>query len=218
MVSVSDTGIGITDEIKKHLFEPFFTTKEKGKGTGLGLATSYGIVKQSGGHIDVYSELGVGSTFKIYLPRVYEKAESSEETLSVSKILPMGSETILLVEDDMPILSFVSRLLRDLGYTVLTAPQGREALKIAETHQGQVDLLITDIIMPVMGGRELAMKLKRNNELLRVVFISGYNEAMTVDGSKLEPMEVFLQKPFAPDILANTVRDLLDKKETRNSQ
>ena len=211
LLTVSDTGVGMSEEVQQRLFEPFFTTKEKGKGTGLGLATSYGIVKQSGGFLSVYSEPGHGTTFNIYLPCVHEPAEPlfSAEKL---KDLPRGKETVLVVEDEKMVRSFTSRVLKEQGYEGLEACNGEEALKMAVKRNGHpVDLLITDVVMPQVGGRELARQLKTLWPRLRVIFTSGYTESITAHQHPLAEAEGFLQKPFSPRALAVKVREALDK-------
>ena len=211
LLAVSDTGAGITPEVRTHLFEPFFTTKEKGKGTGLGLATSYGIVKQSGGSIEVYSETGLGASFKVYLPRIYEPVEvfSSPEK---SSHLPVGTETVLVVEDEVSVKNFINRVLSQRGYTVFEASNGDEAMRIIEKHGGsKIDLLITDMVMPVVGGRELVDRLKSIYPKMKVILTSGYTENMTVQNGTLRVDEAFLQKPFSPLGLSYRVREVLNQ-------
>ncbi len=213
LLAVSDTGVGISEEARKHLFEPFFTTKEKGKGTGLGLATSYGIVKQNGGHINVYSEVGHGTTFKIYLPLVHEKGKSLSAP-EKSAGLPRGTETVLIVEDEALVRNFTGRVLHDQGYQELLASNGREALYFAQQRNGRpIDLLITDMVMPQIGGRELADQLKKLWPKLRVIFTSGYTENISNYRGLHGPTEGFLQKPFSPQALATKVRKVLDEND-----
>ncbi len=208
MLAVSDTGIGMDAALQSRLFEPFFTTKERGKGTGLGLSTTYGIVKQSGGSIWVYSEPGVGTTFKIYLPRC-------EEPLAESEAPPpplttrQGTETVLLVEDEAEVRRLVERLLRMQGYTVLSAPSPAEAISAARA-AGRIDLLVTDVIMPGMNGREMASVLAAERPRMRVLYMSGYTDAAIAQQGILEPGTAFLSKPFTPDVLARKVREVLD--------
>jgi signal transduction histidine kinase/ActR/RegA family two-component response regulator len=209
LLAVTDSGCGMTREIREHIFEPFFTTKELGRGTGLGLATVYGIVKQSRGHISVYSEVGLGTTFKIYLPAV-------EKSLSVStaeSVVPVhrGSETILLVEDEAALRSLAVESLKRLGYKVLEAGDGVQALAIADGHLGTIDVLITDMIMPKMGGLELAGKLRTKRTGIRTIFMSGYTEAATLDRARLEPDAVLLSKPFSIETLASKIMDFQKK-------
>ena len=212
-LTVSDTGIGIPHAIQPHIFEPFFTTKEKGKGTGLGLSTVYGIVKQSGGFIWVYSEPGQGATFKIYLPRVdapAEPAPSPQPEVAASS----GAETILLVEDEPAVRDLAQRILRRKGYRVVAATNGREALDLVERHEGPIDLLVTDLVMPQMDGRELAQRLAALRPGLRVLFMSGYTGDTIAQRGVLDPDVAFIEKPFSPDGLARKVREILDSRVT----
>ena len=209
MLAVSDNGTGINDAVKLHIFEPFFTTKEKGRGTGLGLATVYGIVRQAGGHIWLYSEPGEGTTFRIYLPRTLE-------TLSTAEIKPIlqenlnGSETILLVEDEPAVRALAAQSLLGRGYQVLEASNGEEALRLIMGQEEKIDLLITDVIMPQMSGKELSERLKRLRPDLKVLFASGYTENTIVHHGVLESGITFLSKPFTPSALAHKVREILD--------
>jgi signal transduction histidine kinase/ActR/RegA family two-component response regulator len=210
MLSVSDTGCGMSPEVKERIFEPFFTTKEKGKGTGLGLSTVYGIVKQSGGYVWVYSEPGQGTTFKIYLPRVEEEADALHRRVDVGD-LQRGKETVLLVEDEAPVRGLAVRVLRNQGYRVLEAANGQEALSVAGEHAGEkIHLLLTDVVMPQMGGKELTDRLKALRPEIKVVFTSGYTDNAIVRHGVLEPGTDFLQKPFSPAALAQKVREVLD--------
>ena len=210
MLSVTDTGSGMSLQVKERLFEPFFTTKEKGKGTGLGLSTVYGIIKQSSGNIWVYSEAGRGSTFKIYLPRVDEEADNlSRRDDTVSMLY--GNETVLLVEDEPSVRGLAARVLRKQGYNVLEAVNGGEALQIADTYSGRIDLLLTDVVMPQVGGKELYDQLKPLRADLKVLFTSGYTETAIVQQGNLPPGVAFLQKPFSPIFLTHKVRELLDQ-------
>jgi len=211
MLSVSDTGYGISPEIKELIFEPFFTTKEEGKGTGLGLSTIYGIVKQSGGNIWVYSEPGRGTTFKIYLPRIEEET-GALPVQDDTDHLPKGKETVLLVEDDPSLRALAARILRYQGYKVLEATNGHEAIGIArENVQEKIDLLLSDVVMPHMGGRELLKQMKTLHSEIRVLFISGYTEHAITFHAGLKPGAPFLQKPFSPTALAKKVREVLDQ-------
>jgi signal transduction histidine kinase/DNA-binding response OmpR family regulator len=209
MLAVSDTGVGMDEETRSHLFEPFFTTKEVGEGTGLGLATVYGIVKQSGGHIWVYSEPKPGTTFKVYLPRVEEAVESGKQVQSPAES-PRGSETVLLVEDADMVRDLAYRVLLQNGYTVLEARDGREALQVCEEHEGPIHLLMTDEVMPQMSGRELADRLMPLRPEMRMLYMSGYTDDGIIRHGVLEPGVAFLQKPFTPDALTSKVREVLD--------
>ncbi len=208
MVAVSDSGMGMSPEVKARIFEPFFTTKEKGRGTGLGLSTVYGIVKQSGGYIWAYSEVGRGTTFKIYLPRVDAPAEPLSKPREDGSVA--GTETILLAEDD-PILRPLARaLLEKLGYTVLEGEDAQSALAAARTHTGPIHLLVADVVMPGPSGRELARRLAELRPETKVLFVSGYTDDAIVHHGMLEPGLNFLQKPFTPAVLARKVREVLD--------
>jgi CheY-like chemotaxis protein len=208
MLAVSDTGIGMNAEIQAHLFEPFFTTKEKGKGTGLGLSTVYGIVKQTGGYVWVYSEPGRGATFKIYLPRV----ETAPEPLA-PKPAPVslrGSETVLVVEDEEPVRRLIRKVLETRGYVVIAAEDGEEALRLAKARDGVIHLLVTDVVMPGMSGRDLAQHLASVRPETKVLYVSGYTDDAIVQHGVLEPGIAFLQKPFTPQGLARKLREILD--------
>lgn len=214
MISVTDTGVGMDKEVQKRIFEPFFTTKEKGKGTGLGLSTVYGIVQQSGGYIWVDSRLGQGTTFKIYLPRV-QAGPVEVEPVTVSPTSATGSETILVVEDEPAVRALICKTLRKNGYTVLEAVNGRDALRAASEHRGPLDLVLTDVVMPEMGGKELAERLSVSRPDTMIVFMSGYAESEIVHNGVLKPGTILLEKPFTPDSLARKVREVLDKAKLR---
>ena len=209
MTAVSDTGVGMDERVKAHLFEPFFTTKEQGQGTGLGLATVYGIVQQSGGFIDVVSEWGRGSTFKVYLPRVAGTAETMDPVVAESPITRTASGTIMLAEDEEPVRRLISRMLKGLGYNVLIAADGEQALDMINRYPGKIDLLITDVVMPRLGGRELAERVHPKHPDTKVLFISGYTDDAIVRHGVLDSGVAFLQKPFSPDGLARMVTDAL---------
>jgi PAS domain S-box-containing protein len=208
-LTVSDTGCGMDDATRARIFEPFFTTKPKGKGTGLGLSTVYGIVKQSGGYIWCYSEPGQGTTFKIYLPRTDAVAEqpNGDGTRSTSR---RGSETILLVEDDDAVRSISRRILELQGYAVIEAGNGVEGLRLCELAATPIDLVLTDMVMPEMNGKELARHLRERYPQIRLLFMSGYTEDAALRQSFLEPGTAFIEKPFAPAALADKVRKVLD--------
>ncbi len=212
LLAVSDTGCGMDAETLGHVFEPFFTTKEPGKGTGLGLATVYGIVKQSGGNIWVYSEPGRGTTFKIYLPRVDAPLEAAGAAAAAASAAgPAGGrETLLLVEDDDGVRVLAREVLRRKGYRVLEARDGREALRRSETHDGPIALVVTDLVMPGLGGREVFARLAVRRPDLRVLYTSGYTDAAIFRQSVFEPGTAFISKPFTPDALARRVREVLD--------
>jgi PAS domain S-box-containing protein len=211
MLSVSDTGVGMSQEVKERVFEPFFTTKEQGKGTGLGLSMVYGIVKQSNGNIWVYSEPGHGTAFKIYLPRTEEEVDASHER-EKTDFFPRGSETVLLVEDDELVRDLASRLLKQLGYRVLEAADGEEGLRVAQEHNGEtIHLLLTDAVMPHMGGKELSDQLKILRPDVKVLYTSGYTDETIVHHGVLDPNTHFLQKPFSPRTLSQKVREALER-------
>jgi two-component system cell cycle sensor histidine kinase/response regulator CckA len=209
MLAVRDTGMGMDAQTQAHIFEPFFTTKELGRGTGLGLATVYGIVKQSGGWIWVYSELGQGTTFKMYLPRVGEAVEAAEQG-EVRAKSPRGTETILVVEDQEGIREMAREFLEGCGYTVLEAKDGDEALQIAERHQGTIDLVVTDVVMPRVGGRELAHRLTVVRPQVKALFMSGYAEYSRAQQGNPDWDIVCLEKPFSLDTLGRKIREVLD--------
>jgi PAS domain S-box-containing protein len=205
---VSDTGRGMDNETQARVFEPFFTTKQPGQGTGLGLSMVYGVVKQSGGYIWVYSEPGKGAAFKIYLPQVMDPVDETATIVSISS--PRGKETILFAEDEESVREIVSGFLESKGYQVLAADDGVSAEEIARSHRGEIDLLLTDVVMPKKGGRELAEDLRRILPRLKVLFISGYTGDFVVRNAILESGAAFVQKPFSMQSLANMIREVLD--------
>jgi PAS domain S-box-containing protein len=216
MLVVSDTGSGMPPEVKARLFEPFFTTKEVGKGTGLGLAMVHGVVKMSNGHIEVDSEPGRGTTFRIYLPRLDQRAGPSRSDSSPC-IAPTGKETVLLAEDEEGVRKLARMVLESNGYKVLVAGSGSEALQVAAGHEGPLHLLITDVIMPQLGGRQLADLLIRQHPGLRVLYISGYTDEAFIRPGLLQSDAVLLQKPFTPTALARKVREVLDSAGNSSS-
>ena len=209
-IAVTDTGIGMDPETQRRIFEPFFTTKEADRGTGLGLSTVYGIVKQSGGYIWVYSEKGQGTTFKIYLPRTAEDIEP-EEPPEPEPGDPGGSETVLVVEDQEAVAALVERVLQGAGYRVVLATDGAEAIERFHEDGVDVDLLLTDVVMPRMGGPVLAAQLRARSPGLRVLFMSGYGEERIAHRGILEPGTHLLEKPFDPHGLRRRVREVLDQ-------
>jgi PAS domain S-box-containing protein len=210
MLAVSDNGAGMDEETRSRIFEPFFTTKEMGKGTGLGLSTVYGIVKQSEGYIWVYSEAGHGTTFKVYLPRVDESAEESQKMAALGTG-DRGTETILLVEDEDGVRALVKQVLSRQGYTVIETRHGREALKECERHTGPIPLLLTDVVLPQMSGRELAERLKTLRPDIKVLYMSGYTDDAILRHGVIDQETAFLQKPFTTTVLTRKVREVLDQ-------
>jgi two-component system cell cycle sensor histidine kinase/response regulator CckA len=209
-LNVSDTGTGLTDDVKSRMFEAFFTTKSAGKGTGLGLATSQTIVKQCGGYICVDSELGVGTTFKIYLPQVGQLPPAAAQVVKTTT-LPRGTETLLVVEDEPSLRHLTKGSLESLGYTILTAPNGQDALRVVREHQGQpISLVVTDVMMPRMGGKVMAEWLKTKYPDLKILFVSGYADDAFAPGTIHEFGTGFLPKPYTTAKLSGKIRDLLD--------
>jgi two-component system cell cycle sensor histidine kinase/response regulator CckA len=207
MLAVSDTGTGMTEEVKQHIFEPFFTTKDPGKGTGLGLATCYGIVKQSGGHLWFYSEPGYGTSFKVYLPR--DPSEVSVAVVNSTRLVG-GTETILVAEDEDIVRDFAMRKLRDSGYNVLEASDGVEALAKARAYEGKIDLLLTDVVMPHMGGKALADRLSEERQGIKILYTSGYTDQAIIHSGSLDEGVTFMQKPYTSSSLTRKVRETLD--------
>jgi two-component system, cell cycle sensor histidine kinase and response regulator CckA len=207
VLTVSDTGIGMDQSTKSHLFEPFFTTKEQGKGTGLGLATVYGIVKQSGGFIWAESEPELGARFTIYLPRVASAIPAAAVPSLASSL--SGSETILVVEDEPGVRKLTCRALSGQGYTILRAECGEEALRVSDEYEGTIHLLVTDVVMPGMAGPELVKRLAAVRPETKVLYLSGYTDDSIVHHGMLEPGIILLQKPFTPQSLVHKVREVL---------
>lgn len=208
LLAVSDTGHGMDEATRCRIFEPFFTTKEPSKGTGLGLAMVFGFVRESGGHIQVYSEVGRGSTFKMYLPRA--EVGVVPATISAARVeIPRGTETILLVEDEEGVRSLAGQVLRSAGYAVLAAKDGQEAVRVSQLHEGTIHLLVTDVVMPRMGGRQLANLLAASRTDMKTLFVSGYTDDAVVRHGVLEEGVQFLQKPYTATGLATKVREVL---------
>jgi CheY-like chemotaxis protein len=208
MVAVSDTGHGMDSATRQNIFEPFFTTKQQGKGTGLGLATVYGMVKQSGGDIWVYSEPGQGTTFKLYFPLVQEPVSGGiGEELGISRQL--ASETVLLVEDETQVRELTAKMLKQLGYSVLTAENGDTAIEVSQSFTREIALLVTDVVMPNMSGRQVADALVASRPGLRVLFLSGYTEHAVVNHGVLDSNVNFLAKPFSRETLGRKIREVL---------
>ena len=216
-LAVSDTGHGMDRETLSRLFEPFFTTKDQGRGTGLGLAICYGIVRQAGGAIWAYSEPGRGATFKVYLPRV-DAAPDVEPAMELPDAAPRGRETVLLVEDEGQIRHLAARVLEGQGYEVITASDGIEAVRIGRERLREIDALVTDVVLPLLGGREVAARLRQERPTLPVLYVSGYTRGTIPDGELLDPNTAFLSKPFTPRLLAERVREVLDRVASRNGQ
>ena len=214
MLAVSDTGVGMDQQTVAHIFEPFFTTKESGRGTGLGLSTVYGIVKQSGGYIWVYSEPGKGSTFKVYLPRVDELPEELPAVPPAART-QHGTETILLVEDEEPLRELIQTVLSENGYYVIPTLDPQHAQQIAARQEGDIHLLLTDVVMPGISGRELAKQISQCRPDIRVLYMSGYTDNVITSGGMLETGLAFLQKPFSPAALVQKVREVLNHAPTR---
>ena len=205
MIAVTDTGCGMSKETLAHIFEPFFTTKQMGKGTGLGLATAYGIIKQSRGHISAYSEVGAGTTFKIYLPSVVAPATAVlEQTTGPA---PTGEGTVLVAEDEPPLRDLVAGVLKKAGYRVLEAGDGVEALTVTEQEE-EIDLVVTDVVMPRMGGPELVQKLRDKRPDLPVIFMSGYTKGAALENVNLGSNTFLLSKPFTMEALAHKVKEV----------
>ncbi len=213
MLAVSDNGTGMDEATKSRLFEPFFTTKSSGKGTGLGLSTVFGIVKQSGGTIDVYSEPRRGTTFKVFLPRIDQAVPLEAET--ERRHLPRATETVLVVEDDEMVRTLVRETLRREGYKVLDAASPIEARRMSDAFRRPIHLLITDVVMPKVSGRELAEQLVERRPDMKVLFMSGYTDAAVLNSGIMRKEVAFLQKPFTPTALSEKVREVLEGADGR---
>jgi two-component system cell cycle sensor histidine kinase/response regulator CckA len=211
MLAVIDNGAGMSPDVRARIFEPFFTTKPVGKGTGLGLSMCYGIIKQAGGHMTVVSEPGAGSTLRVFLPRAAASERGTTSERAPESTAGRGHETILLVEDEILILRVASAALKALGYHVMTATNAMDAIELVERGNDPVHLLVTDVVMPRMGGPDLAKKLVELRPDMRVLFSSGYTENAIVDRGVLDERVHFLQKPYTPSTLARRVREVLDE-------
>jgi two-component system, cell cycle sensor histidine kinase and response regulator CckA len=209
LLKVSDTGCGISPDVQAHIFEPIFTTKEKGKGTGLGLATVYGVIKQSGGYVLVQSELGKGTTFEVYLPRVAPALESTKEPRPFEKLIKKNHAAVLLVEDEPSLRKLTRHALEEMGYTVFEAADAFQALDIAKQTEITIDLLLTDVIMPGMSGRALADALSGSRPEARVLYMSGYTDGEVATQGVLDPGRSILHKPFTQDELIRQVEEAL---------
>jgi CheY-like chemotaxis protein len=210
MLAITDSGIGMDEKVKEKIFDPFFTTKDKGKGTGLGLSTVYGIVKQSGGDIFVYSEPNKGSTFRVYLPRVFKVEEEMPQEKRLEQI-PRGSETILVVEDDGRVRKMAVEILKRQGYRVLEADSGEEALAIGEKEKGPIDLILTDIVMPNMDGTQFIERLNQVRKNFIVLYMTGYADNTIIQVIVDQGFDL-IQKPFTVEKLAGKIREVLDRK------
>jgi signal transduction histidine kinase len=213
-ISISDTGVGMDEETQSHLFEPFFTTKGPGRGTGLGLATAYGIIRQSGGSIGIVSQLGKGATARIYLPVAEANAQAEavpEKTTAVERLT--GAETVLLVEDEARVRKLIVDILAARGYRVLEATRGNEAVRLAAAHKGPIHLAVVDVVMPEMSGPDVVRQIQPAHPDMRVLYISGYTDEAMVHHGILESGAAFLQKPFLPGVLAQRVREVLDAEQ-----
>jgi CheY-like chemotaxis protein len=216
LLTVADSGQGIAAEHLPHIFEPFYTTKEAGKGTGLGLATVYGIVKQNGGFVWVYSEPGLGTTFKIYLPQVHSlTSEARIDNEKPAESSPCGCETLLLVEDEASVRQASRQFLTESGYTVLEASDGADALRASREHTGPIHLMVTDVVMPKISGPKLAERLADERPDMKVLFVSGYAENTILHHGKIDVANRFLPKPFSLKMLARKIREVLETSEVR---
>jgi CheY-like chemotaxis protein len=210
-LTMQDNGCGMTAEVLSHVFEPFFTTKPTGKGTGLGLATVYGIVRQSGGYITIDSVPGAGTKVTIYLPAANESSKAPEASPATSEVVG-GTETILLVEDEVGIRDLMHRTLQRLGYNVLTAQSVTHAVSIAQSHKAPIELLLSDVVMPGLSGPDLAQRIVRLQPTIKVLYVSGFPHHISSESGSVSPRAAFLSKPFTPQTLARKVRECLDTR------
>jgi len=212
LLSVSDSGVGMDGETRSRIFEPFFTTKKRGQGTGLGLATVYGLVKQAEGYVWAYSEPGKGTTFKIYIPVTGKRAETGGWEVTESRAKTEGTETILLVEDDETVRNLMGAILKRYGYQVLLAEDGEKALALSQKHEGEIALLLTDVVLPGIGGKEMSDALQEKRPDMKILFVSGYPEDI-ISSFGVVPSDMnFMTKPIIPESLALKIREVLDKK------
>jgi CheY-like chemotaxis protein len=214
MMAVTDSGCGMPPEVAARVFEPFFTTKEQGKGTGLGLSTVYGIVAQTGGHVTIESKENVGTTVRVYLPKI--DAPQLAVDASARPYVAHGTETVLVVEDEPEVRMLVRGILQTFGYNVIVASNGYEGVQMADEYNGTIHLLVSDIVMPEMGGYALARRLKKHRPDIKVLYMSGYTDQTILQDALSDPTAAFIQKPVGPDVLARCVREVLDGKVTRN--
>jgi CheY-like chemotaxis protein len=214
-ICITDTGAGMTSDVLARVFEPFFTTKETGQGTGLGLSQVYGFVKQSGGNVKIYSEVGQGTTVKMYFPRFVQPQAESEEVELVPIAQAETSETVLLVEDDPDLRTYLGEMLRELKYRVIVTPNAQAALHVLVDDQKQIDLLLTDVIMPGMNGRELARRAEALRPGLAVLYMTGYSRNAVVHQGRLDEGVELVQKPVSQTQLANRIREILDRQLRR---
>ena len=211
LMTISDTGVGMNEEVLRQMFDPFFTTKERGKGTGLGLSTVYGIVRQSNGWIEVSSEVGQGTAFRIFLPRVTVSLPNEVRSPVLIPVIPQGQGTVLVVEDDGAVRKLTETMLRNSGYKVISAGNGMEAVQVAQGIPDEIHVLLTDVIMPGMNGKQLYERLRTDRPSLRVVFTSGYTDEIIAPRGVLDPTVAYIAKPFSRDALVAKLREVLNE-------